>query len=82
MEKGLLALMRGRPFCLQNFQYLLLFCLTYLQKYDILISETREGGEINVRNKNKRELRIEIAASLITLITSLINLLIVILKGD
>lgn len=67
---------------MQNFQYLLLFCLTYLQKYDILISETREGGEINVRNKNKRELRIEIAASLITLITSLINLLIVILKGD
>nr|DAG75709.1 MAG TPA: hypothetical protein [Caudoviricetes sp.] len=48
----------------------------------MLISETREGGEINVRNKNKRELRIEIAASLITLITSLINLLIVILKGD
>lgn len=67
---------------MQNFQYLLLFCLTYLQKYDMLISETREGGEINVRNKNKRELRIEIAASLITLITSLINLLIVILKGD
>ena len=37
---------------------------------------------MNVRNKNKRELRIEIEASLITLITSLINLLIVILKGD
>lgn len=67
---------------MQNFQYFFRFCLTYLQKYDILISETREGGEINVRNKNKRELRIEIAASLITLITSLINLLIVILKGD
>lgn len=82
MEKWPLALMRGRPFYLQNLQYFLVFCLTYFSKYDILISETRKGGKMNVRNKNKRELRIEIAASLITLITSLINLLIVILKGD
>lgn len=35
-----------------------------------------------MEKKNKKELQIRIAAALVTLITSLINLLIVILKGD